>query len=78
MNLRVKHPGWREIPGSSVAAGAPTRAADYFWVGIEVDKGGWFSKYANDALFQEYLGRVRARPGYLRAKAIQDASPVLA
>lgn len=45
---------------------------------IEVDKGGWFSKYANDALFQEYLGRVRARPGYLRAKAIQDASPVLA
>ena len=45
--------------------------------GIEVDKGGWFSKYTSDDVFQDYLGRMRARPAYVRAKAIQEASPEL-
>ena len=33
---------------------------------IEVDKGGWFSKYKDDAVFQEYL-RMRSRPASMRA-----------
>jgi|EP00326_Haptolina_ericina_P029474 glutathione S-transferase len=45
--------------------------------GIEVDKGGWFSKYAEDEVFQGYLGRMRTRPAYLRAKAVQDESPAV-
>lgn len=47
--------------------------------GIDNDKGkgGWFSKYADDAVFQDYLRRMRSRPAYLRAKTIQDESPVL-
>jgi glutathione S-transferase len=44
---------------------------------IEVDKGGWFSKYDGDDLFQGYLAAMRARPAYLRAKQIQEASPEL-
>ena len=44
---------------------------------IEVDKGGWFSKYKDDALFQEFLRRMRARPAYVRAREIQAASPWL-
>ena len=44
---------------------------------IEVDKGGWFSKYKDDALFQEYLRRMRARPAYVRAREIQAESPWL-
>lgn len=48
--------------------------------GIESDKGPaacWFSKYASDDVFQEYLRCVRARPAYRRAKEIQERSPVL-
>ena len=44
---------------------------------IEVDKGGWFSKYKDDALFQEFLRRMRARPAYVRAREIQAESPWL-
>ena len=40
-------------------------------------KGGWFSKYKDDAVFQEYLRRMRARPAYVRAREIQAASPWL-
>ena len=49
--------------------------------GIDADKGPaacWFSKYADDVVFQDYLGRMRARPAYLRAKQIQEDSPALA
>ena len=49
--------------------------------GIDADKGpaaSWFSKYADDVVFQDYLGRMRARPAYLRAKQIQEDSPALA
>ena len=49
--------------------------------GIDADKGpaaNWFSKYADDVVFQDYLGRMRARPAYLRAKQIQEDSPALA
>ena len=45
--------------------------------GIEVDKGGWFSKYKADDVFQEYLASMRARPAYLRARKIQADSPVV-
>ena len=48
--------------------------------GVESDKGPaacWFSKYAGDEVFQDYLRCVRARPAYRRAKEIQDESPVL-
>jgi glutathione S-transferase len=44
---------------------------------IEVDKGGWFSKYKADDVFQTYLASMRARPAYLRAKRIQEESPMV-
>ena len=53
----------------------------YWAAGIDADKGPaacWLSKYTDDVLFQDYLGRMRARPAYLRAKQIQEASPPLA
>ena len=49
--------------------------------GVDADKGPaacWLSKYTDDVVFQDYLGRMRARPAYLRAKQIQEASPPLA
>ena len=49
--------------------------------GVDADKGPaacWLSKYTDDVVFQDYLARMRARPAYLRAKQIQEASPRLA
>ena len=60
----------------------PTQVHCCDWAaGIDADKGPaacWFSKYADDVVFQDYLGRMRARPAYLRAKQIQEDSPALA
>jgi len=46
-------------------------------LGIGGDKGGWLSKYWTDDVVQDYLSRMRARPAYVRAKTIQEASPVV-
>ncbi|KAL3893968.1 MAG: hypothetical protein SGPRY_013943 [Prymnesium sp.] len=44
---------------------------------IEVDKGGWFSKYTTNDVFQDYLREMRGRAAYVRAKEIQERSPDL-
>ena len=48
--------------------------------GLDPDKGdggSWLSKYKADDVFQDYLRRLRARPAYVRARRIQEESPVL-